>query len=132
MGSKDLGNSRYRSRQAICSQNSVYGNSSSQHRRSNTHKRILMQFGNLYTGLGDKNREMKRQALAQLEILIIDKISMVKADMLYQLDMILKEITQKHKEPYGGVMVVAFGDMFQLKPVQGRAPFAVHKMNSTP
>ena len=49
-----------------------------------------MQFGNLYTGLGDRNREMKRQALAHLEILIIDEISMVKADMLYQLDMILK------------------------------------------
>ena len=64
-----------------------------------------MQFGNMYQGLGDRNRDMKRQALAQLQILIIDEISMVKADMLYQLDMILKEITQKHREPYGCVMV---------------------------
>ena len=48
-----------------------------------------MQFGNLYTGLGDRNRKMKRQALANLEILIIDEISIVKADMPYQLDMIL-------------------------------------------
>ena len=71
-----------------------------------------MQFGNMYQGLGDRNRDMKRQALAQLKILIIDEISMVKADMLYQLDMILKEITQKHQEPYGGIMVLAFGDMF--------------------
>jgi ATP-dependent exoDNAse (exonuclease V) alpha subunit len=83
-----------------------------------------MHFGNMYQGLGDRNRDMKRQALSQLQILIIDEISMVKADMLYQLDMILKEITQKHREPYGGVMVLAFGDMFQLKPVQGRAPFS--------
>ena len=43
-----------------------------------------MQFGNLYTRLGDRNREMKRQALANLEILIIDEILMVKSDMLYQ------------------------------------------------
>ena len=41
MGSKDLANSRNRSRKAICSQNIVYGNSSSQYRRSNTNKHIL-------------------------------------------------------------------------------------------
>ena len=61
--------------------------------------------------------------MENLKILIMDEISMVKADMVYQLDLILKEITQKHKKAYGGVMVMAFGDIFQLPPVLGRAPF---------
>ena len=68
--------------------------------------------------------EADKRMWMHVKVLIIDEISMVKADMLYQLDMILKEITQKHKDPYGGVMVLAFGDMFQLKPVQGRPGFS--------
>ena len=82
-----------------------------------------MKFGNEYHGLGDRSRDLKRRAMENLQILIMDEISMVKADMVYQLDLILKEITQKHKKAYGGVMVMAFGDIFQLPPVLGRAPF---------
>ena len=40
-----------------------------------------MQFGNMYQGLGDRNRTMKRETLANLQILIIDEISMVKATL---------------------------------------------------
>ena len=80
---------------------------------------FAMKFGNEYHGLGDKKRDEKRRDLKDLKIVIIDEISMVKPDMLYQLDLILKEITQKKNEAYGGVMVLAFGDMFQLKPVLG-------------
>ena len=62
-----------------------------------------MKFGNEYHGLGDRNRYLKRRAMENLQILIMDEISMVKADMVYQLDLILKEITQKQKKAYGGV-----------------------------
>ena len=53
---------------------------------------------------------------------IIDEISMVKADMLYQLDLKLQEV-KENKKPFGGVAILAFGDIFQLKPVQGKYIF---------
>ena len=56
-------------------------------------------------------------------MVIIDEISMVKADMLYMLDLRLQEITQKINIPYGGVAIFAFGDIMQLKPCQGRYVF---------
>ena len=57
-------------------------------------------------------------------MVIIDEISMVKADMLYQLDIKLQEIKEKPGIPFGGVLIAAFGDIFQLKPVCGRYIFA--------
>ena len=51
-------------------------------------------------------------------MVIIDEISMVKSDMLYQLDLRLQEITQKYS-PFGGVSIFVFGDLMQLKPVMG-------------
>ena len=55
-------------------------------------------------------------------MVIIDEISMVKSDMLYQLDLRLQEITQKYV-PFGGVSIFVFGDLMQLKPVQGNYIF---------
>ena len=48
---------------------------------------------------------------------------MVKADMLYQLDLRLQEIKQKIGVPFGGVSLFCFGDILQLKPVCGRYIF---------
>ena len=53
-------------------------------------------------------------------MVIIDEVSMVKSDMLYQLDLRLQEITEKVGVPFGGLAIIAFGDMMQLKPVMGR------------
>ena len=44
---------------------------------------------------------------------------MVKADMLYQLDLKLQEIKERVGVPFGGVSIFYFGDLFQLKPVMG-------------
>ena len=70
--------------------------------------------------MSDKSRDQKRAALKNLRIVIIDEISMVKADMLYQLDLRLQEIKEKVGLPFGGVAIFAFGDMMQLKPCMGR------------
>ena len=51
--------------------------------------------------------------------MIIDEISMVKSDMLYQLDLRLQEIKERIGTPFGGVAIFAFGDMMQLQPVMG-------------
>lgn len=51
-----------------------------------------------------------------LKHLIIDEISMVRADMLDYIDRLLKTVKQSEL-PFGGVQVIAFGDFFQLPPV---------------
>ncbi len=64
-----------------------------------------------------KIRGAKRKILRELELLIIDEISMVRADTLDAIDGMLRHIRYKHQEPFGGVQVILIGDMFQLSPV---------------
>lgn len=59
----------------------------------------------------------KRKMLQQLELLIIDEISMVRCDLLDAIDTVLRHIRKRHHEKFGGVQVVFIGDMFQLPPV---------------
>ncbi len=64
----------------------------------------------------------ERQRLyEQLETLVIDEISMVRADMLDGIDRVL-QVNRGSLEPFGGVQVVFFGDPFQLPPVVSRDP----------
>jgi len=56
-----------------------------------------------------------------LEVLIIDEISMVRADMLDGMDKFLR-VNRENFRPFGGVQVVFFGDLFQLPPVVTRDP----------
>lgn len=59
----------------------------------------------------------KRKMLQQLELLIIDEISMVRCDLLDAIDTVLRHVRKRHHEKFGGVQVVFIGDMFQLPPV---------------
>jgi len=52
----------------------------------------------------------------KLDLIIIDEISMVRADMLDNIDIFLR-INRDVDEPFGGVQMVFFGDLFQLPPV---------------
>jgi hypothetical protein len=61
------------------------------------------------------NREKKR-VLEELELLIIDEVSMVRADILDGVDFALQFI-RKNNRPFGGVQVMLIGDMHQLPPV---------------
>lgn len=54
--------------------------------------------------------------LKRLETLVIDEISMVRADLLDAIDERLRE-AKKTDEPFGGVQVIMFGDVYQLPPV---------------
>ena len=80
-------------------------------------------FGNVFTSLPDKSRDARRAALKNLKLVIIDEISMVKSDMLYMLDLRLQEITEKLGVPFGGIGIIVFGDMMQLKPIMGKYIF---------
>lgn len=59
----------------------------------------------------------KRELLQELELLVIDEISMVRADLLDAIDLVLKTIRKKPFLPFGGVQVLYIGDLFQLPPV---------------
>ena len=82
------------------------------------HSAFHFNFGNEHSSLPDKLRETMRENLSNLTILIVDEMSMVKADLLYQIYLRLQEIKQT-KQDFGGVAVILCGDLMQLKPVQG-------------
>lgn len=62
------------------------------------------------------NSERKR-IIQELELLIIDEISMVRCDVLDAIDLVLRHVRYRHSEKFGGVQVLFIGDMFQLPPV---------------
>ena len=60
---------------------------------------------------------VRRKVLQELELLVIDEISMVRADLLDAVDTMLRHFRYRANEPFGGVQVVYIGDMYQLSPV---------------
>ena len=87
------------------------------------HSAFGFDFGNKHYSLSDRTRDARRNILKNLKMIIIDEISMVKADMLYQLDLRLQEIKEKIGVAFGGVSIFCFGDILQLQPVCGRYIF---------
>ena len=57
-----------------------------------------------------------RKLYQKMEVLIIDEISMVRADILDGIDKFL-QINRDSFEPFGGVQMVLIGDLFQLPPI---------------
>ncbi len=73
----------------------------------------------------EAGRKVTRKDLQRLyrnlEVLVIDEVSMVRADMLDGMDRFLR-VNRENMQPFGGVQVVLFGDLFQLPPVVTRDP----------
>lgn len=65
-------------------------------------------------------RSDKRETIKELELLIIDEVSMLRADMLDAIDAVLRHIREKDQVPFGGVQIVFIGDLYQLPPVVTR------------
>lgn len=61
--------------------------------------------------------EKKRNILYHLDTLVIDEISMVRADVLDMMDAVLRHYRYRPNTPFGGVQVIFIGDLFQLSPV---------------
>ncbi len=55
--------------------------------------------------------------LKEIELIIIDEISMVRADMIDFIDKILRFVTGDRRQPFGGKQLLLVGDIFQLEPV---------------
>ena len=58
----------------------------------------------------------KRKIIASIDLLIIDEISMVRADLLDAIDSVLRRF-RIHNQPFGGVQLLMIGDLAQLTPV---------------
>ena len=58
----------------------------------------------------------KLKIIRSLELLVIDEISMVRADLLDAVDAVMRRVRHNEK-PFGGVQVLMIGDIHQLAPV---------------
>ena len=79
-------------------------------------------FGPYIPGSTTKNGAHKRfskdkiNLIRSLDLLVIDEISMVRADTLDQIDEVLRRY-RNHEKPFGGVQLLMIGDLHQLSPV---------------
>ena len=62
-------------------------------------------------------RAQKQRVLRNLELLVIDEVSMVRSDLLDTIDAVLRHVKHRPNHPFGGVQVLFIGDLFQLSPV---------------
>jgi tRNA uridine 5-carbamoylmethylation protein Kti12 len=68
----------------------------------------------------------KINLIKSLDLLVIDEISMVRADTLDQIDEVLRRF-KDHKKPFGGVQLLMIGDLHQLSPVVKDEDWAILK-----
>ncbi len=67
-------------------------------------------------GAQNKFNKNKIDIIKSLDLLVIDEISMVRADLLDAIDDVLKRLRRSHR-PFGGVQLLLIGDVQQLAPV---------------
>ncbi|MDD2314502.1 MAG: DEAD/DEAH box helicase, partial [Proteiniphilum sp.] len=64
-----------------------------------------------------KMSSARRTVIRELEVLVIDEISMVRADVLDAIDTVLRHVRHRRADPFGGVQMIFIGDLYQLSPV---------------
>jgi len=63
-----------------------------------------------------KMSALKKSVIRNMELLIIDEVSMLRADLLDAMDFMMQTVRKKNN-PFGGVQVLFIGDLLQLPPV---------------
>ncbi len=58
----------------------------------------------------------KKNVIKSMELLIIDEVSMLRADLMDSIDFMLQSV-RKNRRPFGGVQVLFIGDLLQLPPI---------------
>lgn len=61
-------------------------------------------------------KEEEIRIVNRIDLMIIDEVSMVRCDLLDEIDDVLRHY-RKNNRPFGGVQIVMFGDLYQLMPV---------------
>jgi hypothetical protein len=67
----------------------------------------------------------KRDIIRDLDLIIIDEVSMVRCDTLDAMDVILRYVRGRANKPFGGIQVLFIGDLFQLPPVMPEGEWSV-------
>ncbi|MEI6696519.1 MAG: helix-turn-helix domain-containing protein [Bacteroidota bacterium] len=62
-------------------------------------------------------RDNKRKLIREMELLIIDEVSMLRADLLDAMDAVLRYVRRSSHQAFGGVQILFIGDLLQLPPV---------------
>lgn len=70
----------------------------------------------LVTGTAEQ-KENRHRAFRSLDTILIDEVSMLRADLLDAIDGVLREQGPRPGEPFGGVQIGLFGDVLQLPPI---------------
>ncbi|XP_078618327.1 uncharacterized protein LOC144885957 [Branchiostoma floridae x Branchiostoma japonicum] len=84
-----------------------------------------------YQPLSSDKLNTLRSRLGKLKLLIVDEVSMVGADLLYHLHRRLQDIcgSSNPDSRFGGVSILAVGDLFQLQPVRQNHVFSLPSDN---
>ena len=79
---------------------------------------VNAQFTTLYSLFsGLRFNQSKRRLIQEMELLIIDEVSMLRADLLDCIDHMLRYLRKRKTEVFGGVQLLFIGDLLQLPPV---------------
>ncbi len=62
-------------------------------------------------------KPFKRDIYKKVDIIIIDEVSMVRADLMDCIDIFLRRFSKEPKRPFGGIQMAFIGDLYQLPPV---------------
>lgn len=69
----------------------------------------------------------KIKVIRRMELLVVDEVSMLRADLLDALDVVLRSVRRTQNRPFGGVQLLFIGDLLQLPPVVKDDEWAVLK-----
>ena len=99
------------------------GNAASIIKGQTLHSAFQFPFGNNLISLSDKTRDLRRKQLQNLRVLLIDEVSLIKSDLLYQLYFRLQKDIFQNSLDFGNVAVIFLGDLAQIKPPMARHVF---------
>ena len=88
------------------------------------HGAFDFRFGNEITSSSDKKLAELRENLSELQLIIIDEMSLVSSGMLYKIDHKLKEIfVMRRNIPFAGIGILLVGDLLKISPMKARYIF---------
>jgi len=61
--------------------------------------------------------QLRKNVLKAVDLLVIDEVSMLRADILDAIDYRMRSVKGNYRDPFGGVQVLMIGDLYQLPPI---------------